>query len=207
MQLGDECIIRNIHIETEGSQSITKITTQNWSGANARFIDVPLLHADEEQGSYRIFQEEIQRAFHDQWDLLRETLNKGFAYLGPIVPTAWEGKALSVPIDFIALRNFRPLAQGKAPMISMDVQLGHHLIFWQLPVIEENGSLRIAPRIPPVILNKEILGIIEGLLLAKNEAIEIFRDVCDAQRLSEGAIGDGIPGYNPEKIPPPIEFR
>ncbi|MFA5296274.1 MAG: hypothetical protein WC382_12270 [Methanoregulaceae archaeon] len=116
----DPFLIRGIKIESIGKESFS----QNWALANLRFLATPI--------AYRWSGQKVPRTTLGDCfakallDYMRSDESKEWLPFSP-----WGRKKLTIPVEFIEIKvHYWPGSRT----YSMDVQLGHHLIFWSQPV-------------------------------------------------------------------------
>jgi len=113
-------LIRGIKVESDGEESFS----QNWALANLRFLATPVIYRWNGQKVPRTILEDcFAKAL---LDYMRSSKSKEWRPFNP-----WKEKKLTIPVEFIEAQvHYWPGSRT----YSMDVQVGHHLIFWSQPV-------------------------------------------------------------------------
>jgi hypothetical protein len=179
---------------------------QNWSGADARLLDVPLHHIGKPGPKSKLLYEVLFRASHlfyteDGKKKLLEFVMKNreeptFPFFRP---EEWKGLSLRIPVEFVTLRNFALLGIKE---IFADIRIGHHLIFWKVKIYDGNKIKLSDERI----LDPKLRSIIENLLKKK----EVEETILSISETGEDEITleftDAIENCNTKKSPPAIRF-
>jgi hypothetical protein len=180
---------------------------QNWSGCDARLLDVPGWH----HGKYKknpllhdILTKEVYLFFNGPGSKdLRELMESGKPM--PETSLLWEvcqkddGKSLRIPIEFVRLRHIRFVGQD---CVTTDIQIGSHLIFWSVEIFDGKVFGITNDRIINPELNEIINKMLEREDVQKTVHYVIERKFDD---ISAEFI-DAIPDINIDKNPPPIRF-
>lgn len=203
LKLGNAFNIGGILITSKDREE-SEWFSQNWATiAGARLLDTPIRHHGKRR-SKLLLEDVIGKALYlfcteGDGQVLREFIQKGgetpkFPFFKP---EEWKG-SLRIPVEFIKIRFSRYINER----VHADIQIGHHLIFWSIPICEEGEIKLYGDRI----LDPKLTAIIEQMLTREDIKEEIVSS-CNAKQISLGVeFIEAIDGCDTTKTPSAIRF-
>lgn len=203
-RIGDAFVINGVRI---GNGTQPGSFVQNWSGCDARLLDVPGLHHGKHKKYpvlHDILAKEVYLFFNGPGNKdLRELMETGKSM--PETSLLWEecqkddGKSLRIPVEFIKLRDIRFFNRD---FVTAHVQIGSHLIFWNVRIFDGKNIKVSNDRIIDAELNEVIAKMLRrrNVRRAINQVIETKTSDISAEFI------DAIPDMDIDKNPTPIRF-
>ncbi|MBU0546911.1 hypothetical protein KKA72_02205 [Patescibacteria group bacterium] len=196
VRIGDAFDINGVNI---GIKKNDNQFFQNWSEADARLLDVPALHRKLKKGN-SLLHDVLARAIFlfctgEGNESIRKFIieNAEQPALPFFKPEEWKGLSLRIPVEFIKSRHFFYLWTNK---VFVDIQIGHHLIFWNVRIydgkkINLSNDRILDPTLRNIIENilkkKEVKGtILDVLKKERDDITNKFIDVtkaCDIEKI------------------------
>lgn len=180
---------------------------QNLSVASLRFLDTPILHRKEENHTPLlgdIICEAICIFFKENAVRLRSLFEQGLNDLDlEEVNLKQNGSDLVIPIQFIRLKNFSSCCSGGD--VRVDIQLGHHIIVWNVKIYNGNVFDIFDDNIKDPELRRVIYGMIQYDIKLRDYVIYL-------SRRGIGDLGSGekfikqTEECDPNGTPPPVKF-
>jgi hypothetical protein len=186
--------------------------TQNWAMAGAKLLDVPIKHHKKKTPKMllenilakTIFEIYMKKRGKD----LRAVINGEKEMVEFPFSKQWNSP-LRIPVDFVRLQNFACACEEKK--VWADVQVGHHLIFWGVPIFDLNRAsdrFQYNKEIGGAIQDDRVISVINGLLSDRVLQERAFDLRSDRYREDEKLeFSDAITDCQMNRVlPPPIKF-
>ncbi len=188
--------------------------TQNWAMAGARFLDVPIKHHKKKtpkmllesilaKAIFEIYMQKKEKDLKAVINGEKETAEFPFSKL-----REWNS-SLGIPVDFIRLQNFS--CACKEEKVWADIQVGHHLIFWGVPIFDSSRAsdcFQYSKEIGGPIQDDRVISVINRLLSGRGlqkRALDLHDNGYWATGKEE--FSDSVKGCQMDGVlPPPIKF-
>jgi len=192
--------------------------SQGFGNADARFIDVPILHEKPTKGELLL--DVLAKAIHDfclqRAEVLRPFIENGkpkdMLTFGSFKPEDWQGKSLMIPVDFIRLQNFQSVE--KSGRVTADIQIGHHLIFWHVKISDPiqlwdplAAVFSDAPFGEERIQHTAIHRLIKLMVIMVPDVKKTISAVAEGNIDMESKFIEKVKACDLEATPPPIRFE